>query len=139
MDIVVRSRNTTIGERFRENAQGKLDRLARLDSKADRVDVEVIEERNPRQSAERIHVELTYHARGPALRAAGAAADAFAAFDVAIEKLHEQLRRAADRRRVHHGARTPESVATATRGESSSARTSTLNGEHAIMGTEANE
>lgn len=110
MDVVVRSRNTTVGERFRENVQDKLDRLGRLDRKADRVDVEVSEERNPRQSAERIHVELTYHARGPARRAAGVATDAFAAFDAAVDKLTNQLRRAADRRRVHHGARNPESV-----------------------------
>ncbi|MGN6474345.1 MAG: ribosome hibernation-promoting factor, HPF/YfiA family [Mycobacteriales bacterium] len=139
MDIVVRSRNTTVGERFRANAQDKLDRLARLDSKADRVDVEVSEERNPRQSAERIHVELTYHTRGPALRACGAAADAFAAFDLAAEKLHEQLRRAADRRRVHHGARTPESVAAATQATARSERQSGLNGERAIMGIEVDE
>jgi ribosomal subunit interface protein len=139
MDVVVRSRNTNVGERFRETAQDKLDRLARLDSKADRVDVEVSEERNPRQSAERIHVELTYHSRGPAFRAVGAAADAFAAFDVAVEKLHEQLRRAADRRRIHHGSRTPESVAAATRATSSPARESGLNADHAIMGTEADE
>jgi ribosomal subunit interface protein len=132
VDVVVRSRNTTVGERFRANVQDKLDRLARLDRKADRIDVEVSEERNPRQSAGRIHVELTYHARGPALRAAAAAADAFAAFDAAVDKLGNQLRRAADRRRVHHGTRTPQSVAAATR-----ARSSFANGERAIMGAEA--
>jgi ribosomal subunit interface protein len=117
VDVVVRSRNTTVGDRFRQNVQGKLDRLARLDGKADRVDVEVSEERNPRQSAGRIHVELTYHSRGPARRAAGVAADAFAAFDAAVEKLGNQLRRAADRRRVHHGARSPESTRAAFNGE----------------------
>jgi ribosomal subunit interface protein len=122
VDVVVRSRNTTVGQRFRANVQGKLDKLARLDRKAERVDVEVSEERNPRQSSGRIHVELTYHARGPALRAAGAAADAFAAFDAAVDKLGQQLRRAADRRRIHHGARTPESMRAA------------FNGEHAIIG-----
>jgi ribosomal subunit interface protein len=122
VDIVVRSRNTTVGERFRKDVQDKLDRLARLDHKADRVDVEVTEERNPRQSAGRIHVELTYHARGPARRAVGAAADAFAAFDAAVAKLGNQLRRAADRRRVHHGARSPESTRAA------------FNGARAIIG-----
>lgn len=134
MDVVVRSRKTAVGSRFRETAQDKLDRLARLDRKADRVDVEVSEERNPRQSAGRIHVELTYHARGPALRAAAAAADAFAAFDAAFDKLGYQLRRAADRRRIHHGARTPESVAVATRAGLRAARGPSLNGDHAIMG-----
>lgn len=139
MDVVVRSRNTTVGQRFRSNVQDKLDQLARLDRKADRVDVEVSEERNPRQSAGRIHVELTYHSRGPVLRAAGAAADAFAAFDAAVGKLGIQLRRAADRRRVHHGARTPQSVATATRDGSSSARKANLNGDRAIIGRDGDE
>lgn len=124
MDVVVRSRNTSINDRFRANARDKLDRLARLDSKADRVDVEVSAERNRRQSAERIHVELTYHARGPALRACGAASDPFAALDLAVNKLHEQIRRAADRRRVHHGTRTPASIQ------------AVLNGDRAIMGEE---
>ncbi|HWC34930.1 MAG TPA: ribosome-associated translation inhibitor RaiA [Mycobacteriales bacterium] len=134
MDVVVKSRNTAVGERFRLIVQDKLDRLARFDRKADRVDVEVSEERNPRQAAERIHVELTCHTRGPAVRAVGAAADAFAAFDEAFDKLGEQLRRAADRRRIHHGARAPESLARATRAASSSAGLSALNGERAIIG-----
>lgn len=135
MDVVVRSRNTSVGTRFRAAAQDKLDRLARLDRKAGRVDVEVSEERNPRQSAGRIHVELTYHTRGPVLRAAAAAADAFAAFDAAVDKLGQQLRRAADRRRIHHGSRTPESVADATRVSVSAARGTTLNGDRAIIGS----
>ncbi|HEX3706201.1 MAG TPA: ribosome-associated translation inhibitor RaiA [Mycobacteriales bacterium] len=113
MDVVVRSRNAVVGQRFKSSAQDKLDRLARLDGKADRVDVEVSEERNPRQSASRVHVELTCHTRGAAVRAAGAATDAFAALDVAIGKLVQQLRRAADRRRVHHGSRAPQSIASA--------------------------
>jgi len=120
VDVVVRSRNTTVGERFRKDVQDKLDRLARLDRKADRVDVEVSEERNPRQAAGRIHVELTYHARGPARRAAGVAADAFAAFDAAVDKLGNQLRKAADRRRVHHGAHAPKSTRAAFDGERAS-------------------
>jgi ribosomal subunit interface protein len=113
MDVVVRSRNAVVGQRFKSSAQDKLDRLAKLDGKADRVDVEVSEERNPRQAASRVHVELTCHTRGAAVRAAGAATDAFGALDVAVDRLVQQLRRAADRRRVHHGSRTPQSVASA--------------------------
>lgn len=113
MDVVVKSRNSVVGQRFRSSAQDKLDRLAKLDGKADRVDVAVCEERNPRQSAGRVRVELTCHTRGAPLRAVGAASDAFAALDVAVGKLDHQLRRAADRRRVHHGSRAPQSVAAA--------------------------
>ncbi|HVY10189.1 MAG TPA: ribosome-associated translation inhibitor RaiA [Mycobacteriales bacterium] len=110
MDVVVKSRRAVVGQRFKANAQDKLDRLAKLDEKANRVDVEVCEERNPRQSASRVRVELTCHTRGPLLCAKGAATDALAAFDVAVEKLEHQLRKAADRRRVHHGSRAPRTI-----------------------------
>jgi ribosomal subunit interface protein len=114
VDIVVKSRNTEITERFRRCVRDKLGRLAKLDPKADRVDVEVAEERNPRQADIRMRVELTCRTRGPVIRAEAAAADELAALDLAVAKLDMRLRRAADRRRVHHGTRTPVSVAAAT-------------------------
>jgi ribosomal subunit interface protein len=114
VDIVVKSRNTDIDEHFRSCVREKLGRLAKLDPKADRVDVEVAEEHNPRQADIRMRVELTCRTRGPVIRAEAAAADELAALDLAVAKLDMQLRRAADRRRVHHGSRTPVSVAAAT-------------------------
>jgi ribosomal subunit interface protein len=114
VDIVVKSRNTDIDERFRASVRDKLGRLDRLDAKVDRVDVEITEERNPRQADRRMRVELTCRTRGPVIRAEAAAADEHAALDLAIAKLDMRLRRAADRRRVHHGSRTPVSVAVAT-------------------------
>jgi ribosomal subunit interface protein len=114
VDIVVKARNTDVDERFRASVREKLGRLAKLDPKADRVDVEVAEEHNPRQSDVRMRVELTCRTRGPVVRAEAAAADEHAALDLAIGKLDMRLRRAADRRRVHHGSRTPVSVSAAT-------------------------
>lgn len=114
MDIVVKARNTEVGERFRATVRDKLGRLAKLDPKADRVDVEIAEERNPRQADVRMRVELTCRTRGPVIRAEASAADEHEALDLAIGKLDMRLRRAADRRRVHHGNRTPVSVAVAT-------------------------
>jgi ribosomal subunit interface protein len=114
VDIVVKSRNTDVDERFRASVREKLGRLAKLDPKADRVDVEIAEEHNPRQSDVRMRVELTCRTRGPVIRAEAAAADEHAALDLAVGKLDMRLRRAADRRRVHHGNRTPVSVSAAT-------------------------
>jgi ribosomal subunit interface protein len=114
VDIVVKSRNTDTDERFRACVHDKLGRLSRLDPSVDRVDVEITEERNPRQADVRMRVELTCRSRGPVIRAEAAAADEYAALDLAIGKLDMRLRRASDRRRVHHGSRTPVSVATAT-------------------------
>jgi ribosomal subunit interface protein len=115
VDIVVKSRNTDTDERFRACVHDKLGRLSRLDPSVDRVDVEITEEHNPRQADVRMRVELTCRSRGPVIRAEAAAADEYAALDLAIAKLDMRLRRASDRRRVHHGSRTPVSVATATR------------------------
>src|ERR1700760_1280586 len=73
MDLVFRSRRTNIPERFREHAEIKLKKLAKLDHKAIRIDVEVTQERNPRQSKGRERVELTIRSRGPVGRAEGGA------------------------------------------------------------------
>jgi ribosomal subunit interface protein len=114
VDVVVKGRHTEVGERFRTEAQAKLAKLAKLDAKVIRIDVEVCEEHNPRLADHKSRVELTCRTRGPVVRAEAAASDPFAAFDLAVAKLESRLRRAADRRRVHHGIRTPVSVATAT-------------------------
>ena len=44
------------------------------------------------------------------IRAEAAAADKMAALDLALDKMASQMRKAADRRRVHHGAKAPASV-----------------------------
>jgi ribosomal subunit interface protein len=114
VDITIKGRHTEVSDRFREHALDKLAKLERFDHKAGRLDVEVCEERNPRQSGIRTRVELTFHAKGPVIRAEAAAQDSYAALDVACGRLQARLRRSADRRRIHHGSRTPISVAAAT-------------------------
>jgi ribosomal subunit interface protein len=103
MEIIVRGRHITVPARFRQHATAKLARLEKLDAKAVRIDVEVSEERNPRQSDHRERVELTIRSRGPAIRAEAAADDRYTALDLAFAKLESRLRRASDRRKVKHG------------------------------------
>ena len=122
MDIVVRGRHTDVAERFRGHVADKLAKLTKLDGKVSRIDVEVCEEHNPRLADQRSRVELTCRTRGPVVRAEAAAPDPYAALDVAATRLEARLRRAADRRRVHHGIRTPVSVAAATAALSASER-----------------
>jgi ribosomal subunit interface protein len=100
MEVIVRGRHITVPARFRQHAAAKLAKLGKLDQKAVRIDVEVSEERNPRQSDRRERVELTIRSRGPAIRAEAAADDRYAALDLAFAKLESRLRRAADRRKV---------------------------------------
>src|ERR1022692_8508 len=105
MEIIVRGRHFTVPERFRQHATAKLARLEKLDAKAVRIDVEVSEERNPRQSDHRERVELTIRSRGPAIRAEAAADDRYAALDLAYAKLEGRLRKAAERRKTRTGDR----------------------------------
>src|SRR5690349_4825018 len=105
MEVIVRGRHITVPARFRQHAAAKLAKLEKLDQKAVRIDVEVSEERNPRQSDRRERVELTIRSRGPAIRAEAAADDRYAALDRALAKLEERLRRSGDRRKAaRHGA-----------------------------------
>jgi ribosomal subunit interface protein len=103
MDITFKARHTTVPERFRRHATAKLAKLGKLDAKAVRVDVEVSQERNPRQADHSERVELTVRSRGPAIRAEAAADDRYAALDLAFAKLEGRLRRAAERRKAKRG------------------------------------
>jgi ribosomal subunit interface protein len=114
VDVVVKGRHTELTERFRAHTEDKLAKVTKLDGKVTRIDVEVCEEHNPRLAGKRSRIELTCRTRGPVVRAEAAAGDPYAALDVAAARLEARLRRAADRRRVHHGIRTPVSVAAAT-------------------------
>ena len=60
--------------------------------------------------------DLTAFSKGPVIRAEAAADDKMAALDLALDKMASQMRRAADRRRVHRGRRSPVSVGQALAG-----------------------
>lgn len=114
MDIVVKGRNVEVPDHYRVHVAEKLQKVERYDHKIIRVDVELFHERNPRQSDTCQRIEITCVSRGPVVRAEACAQDFYAALDCAITKLDTRLRRAADRRRVHRGRRSPVSVAAAT-------------------------
>jgi ribosomal subunit interface protein len=110
MEVVVTGRHCELSERFRSHVSEKLSRLEKHDHRIMRVQVEVEKERNPRQHDRAVKVELTAFSKGPVIRAEAAAEDKMAALDLALDKMASQMRRAADRRRVHRGRHTPVSV-----------------------------
>ena len=110
MEVVVTGRHCELSDRFRSHVEEKLSRLEKHDHRIIRVQVEVENERNPRQHDRAVRVELTAFSKGPVIRAEAAAADKMGALDLALDKMASQMRRAADRRRVHHGRHTPLSV-----------------------------
>src|SRR3978361_1961997 len=112
MEILVRGRNVEVPDHFRQHVWEKVSSSDRFDGKLkiNRIDVELFHEKNPRQTANCQRVEITLTGKGRVGRAESCGPDFYAALDLAAGKLENRLRRAADRRRVHHGRRTPPSV-----------------------------
>ncbi len=102
MDVVVSGRHCEVSERYREHVEDKLTRLEKHDHRLIRVDVLLEQDCSPKP-AEAVRVELTAKSRGPVVRAEAAAEDKMAALDLALDKMAAQMRRAADRRKVHKG------------------------------------
>jgi ribosomal subunit interface protein len=102
MDVVVTGRHCELSERFRDHVADKLGRLEKHDHRIMRVQVEVENERNPRQSDRAVRIELTAFSKGPVIRAEAAAVDKMGALDLAVDKMAAQMRRANDRKvRAH--------------------------------------
>ena len=110
MEVVVTGRHCEVTDRFREHVAEKLTKLEKHDHRIIRVHVEVDCEPNPRQHDKAVHVELTAFSKGPVIRAEAAADHQMGALDLALDKMAAQMRRAADRRRVHRGRHAPKSV-----------------------------
>lgn len=99
MEIVVAGRHTEVPARYRTHVASKLAKIEQLAPRAQRVDVLVSHETNPRQADFSERVELTVADRGQVIRAEASADDPYAALDLALAKLLERLRRSRDRRR----------------------------------------
>ncbi|MFZ3454251.1 ribosome hibernation-promoting factor, HPF/YfiA family [Arthrobacter sp. 7Tela_A1] len=116
MEFMISGRNVAVSDRFRQYAAEKIGKVENLGNKVQRVDARVTKHENIREADSSLTVELTVLGRGPVVRAEASSADKFAAFDLAYGKLMERLRRASDRRKVHHGRHTPLAVRVATAG-----------------------
>ena len=105
MEINVVGRHMDVPDRFRRHLTDKLDKVTQFAPAAMRVDVEVSQEKNPRQAELSDRVELTVHDNGSVIRSEARADDLYGALDVAYGKLLERLRRARDRRKDHRRGR----------------------------------
>jgi ribosomal subunit interface protein len=112
--IMVNGRNVKVPEHYRIHVAEKMAHLQRYNDKIIHYDVELFHENNHRQSKLCQRVEITGTGNGPVVRAEARGPDFYAALAAALTKLKTQLRRSHDRRQVHHGHRTPTSVAEAT-------------------------
>ena len=106
MDIVVTGRHCTISPELREVVTDRLATVSRLRDRVIRVEVDFNVDDNTRDPAHATNAQLTLRSKGPVIRAEAMASDKMAAFDMALDKLKAQLRKAADRRKTHRGLRT---------------------------------
>ena len=93
MDITVAARNAEIHPNFRAYIEEKLAKVTQFYPRAQRVDVELTHQKNPRQADTAERIELTVFGKGPIIRAEAESADRYAAVDIAAGKLFERLRR----------------------------------------------
>ncbi|MGO1545372.1 MAG: ribosome hibernation-promoting factor, HPF/YfiA family [Gulosibacter sp.] len=115
MDVTISGRNTEIPDRFREYADEKVTaKVQQLSGRAQSVEVKV-KRRTDRAGnhLDRGKVEITIFGPFPTIRAEAEAGDKYAAFDIALDKLVERLRRAKDKKKAHRG----QSLAEATAGD----------------------
>lgn len=113
-EVQVTGRNVEVPDHYRVYVAGKLARLERFDRSIYRFDVELEHERNRRQRKNCQHVEITARGRGPVVRGEACAESFYGAFEAAVHKLENRLRRSKDRRKVHYGDKTPVSLHEAT-------------------------
>jgi len=103
METNIVGRNLGITDRFREYATEKAEKIAGLADKALALEVKVSRHTEKSGAAGNDRVELTLIGKGPIVRAEAEGSDKYAAFDIALGRLLERVRRAKDRKKVHRG------------------------------------
>lgn len=117
MEINIIGRNLGITDRFREYATEKTAKVTHLAERALSFEIKVSRhnEKVGGQNGDD-RVELTLVGPGAVVRAEATGTDKYAAFDVAIARLLERVRRAKDRKKVHRGQHRPTSLREASDG-----------------------
>ena len=101
MEIVVTGRHTQVKQRFRDVVETKMNRVNAIAPDAQRAQIVLTHEGNPRQADTAKRVEITVIAGRTVVRAEASSTDEFSALDMALDKLTLRLRRTRDRRKDH--------------------------------------
>jgi putative sigma-54 modulation protein len=105
LEVTVHARNTHVDDGFRKAAGRKLAKAAKVFEGTGDIDVELIEEHNPRRAGERFRLEVTAPAGARVIRVNAAASSPEAALDSAVDRFGRQLLRLKERmieRSRHH-------------------------------------
>ncbi|TFB91213.1 MULTISPECIES: ribosome hibernation-promoting factor, HPF/YfiA family [Cryobacterium] len=103
METNIVGRNLGITDRFREYATEKAEKVAGLADKALALEIKLSRHHEKNGATGNDRVELTLIGKGPVVRAEADGSDKYAAFDVALGRLLERVRRAKDRQKLHRG------------------------------------
>ncbi|MFT6973204.1 MAG: ribosomal subunit interface protein, partial [Pontimonas sp.] len=110
MDITLAAHGVAIPDRFRDYVTEKSEKVHSLAERAQTLQVKVSRQNSSRGPAAEDVVELTVIGKGPVIRAESRSSDKYVAFDRALEHLIKRLRRAKDKKMVHHGRQRQESL-----------------------------
>ena len=101
MEIVITGRHTQVSQKFRDVVESKMNRVTAIAPDAQRAQIVVTHEGNPRQADTAKRVEITVVAGRTVVRAEASSSDEYSALDMALDKLTLRLRRARDRLKDH--------------------------------------
>ena len=102
MEINISARNLTVSDRFKDYVLDRAHKVEQLANRTQSLSIKVTRHEH-KSSGQEDQVELTVIEPGHVIRAEALAADKFAAFDIALGKLSERLRRLSDKNKVHRG------------------------------------
>lgn len=103
MEVIISAKNLTVSDRFREYVAERTHKIEVLTHRVESLTIKVTRHDHSKTTGPEDQVELTVFEPGHVVRAEAHAGDKFAAFDIALGKLAERLRRASDRHKVHRG------------------------------------
>ena len=110
MQVNISARNLSVSDRFRDYVAERTHKIEHIASKVESLSIKVTRHDHQRASGPEDQVELTVTEPGHIIRAEAQAGDKFAAFDIALDKLAERLRRLGDKSKVHRGQHRPLSL-----------------------------
>jgi ribosomal subunit interface protein len=102
MELRISARNLTVSERFKEYVSDKSGKVSQLAHKPQELNIKITRHEH-RSAGVEDQVELTVYVPGHVVRAEARSNDKFSAFDMALSKLLERLRRASDKQKIHRG------------------------------------
>lgn len=110
MEVNISTRNLQVSDRFRDYVLERAHKVEQLANRTQALTIKVTRHEHKTTGLED-QVELTVVEPGHIIRAEAHAGDKFAAFDIALAKLSERLRRVGDKNKVHRGQHRQHSAA----------------------------